>query len=563
MRVALYTKLRVRLVCLFCMILYSGIAVRLVWLQIGDHLFFVDLGNRQYTVRKQQPSARGIIYDRRHRPLALNIQVMSAVIHPSAVRQPDIVYAFIKEHFPDAYERLAEQSGSNFFYIARSVSAEQIAAITDAQRANPALADIILIPEYARYYAAPHCGPIVGITTVDNSGAFGLERDYDRHLAGIPATFLLYKDARCLQRYYFDKRCLDPGVPGKPLYTTLDSTVQSIAYEELAATINRFGAQEGMVIVMEPYTGDIIAMVSYPDFDPNDRKHLCMEHTRNKCVGETYEFGSVMKIFLALAALAEGVVTPDTDIDCFGVTELQLHGMHLTTWKAHGKLTFSEVIQYSNNIGTAQVAELLKERLYDHYIRCGFGTKTGLFPSEQAGHVTAPSTWCAQSLASLSYGYEVRATLLQLACAWCMIATRGKKIVPRIIYQANATSGSEEEDLQLYDPAIIEQLRAILKQTVKKGTARYADIAGYSLIGKTGTANLLIDGVYNKERNIYTFSGAIDHGEYHRVIITCVKDAASGRLYASTVAAPLFERIVERMVLYDGLVNRLYDEGGV
>lgn len=562
MRVAQYSKMRLRIVFLICMMFYIIIAMRLVFLQIGAHLFFVDLGSRQYHVREIQRPMRGVIYDRNHIPLAMNMSVMSAYITPATLRYSDAVNNFLQEYFPDAYERLQNHKNDHFFYIGRQLSASKAECIRQAQLSDRSLSDIVLVPESTRYYCVPHCGHVVGITTVDHHGSFGLERDYDTHLAGTPTTFALQKDARCAQRYYFDKQCMQQGLHGKPLYTTLDSTVQCIAYEELERSIKQFNAQEGMVIIMDPQSGDIIAMVSYPDFDANDRLNLVMDYTRNKCVSETYEFGSVMKVFMALAALAEGIVQPDTMINCFGATELLWHGMKLTTWKAHGILTFSEVIQYSNNIGTAQVAVQLQERLYEHYLRCGFGKKTGLFPYEETGHVTHPSTWCTQSLASLSYGYEIRATLLQLACAWCMIATGGKKVIPRIVYDPSSVLQTNPVE-QLYDPEIIASLRSILAATIKQGTARHADISGYALIGKTGTANLLIDGVYDKKRNIYTFSGAIHHGDYQRVVVTCVKDASSGKLYASTVAAPLFERIVERMLMYDGMVKRSTAEGAM
>jgi len=413
---------------------------------------------------------------------------------PQSLSNPTATRAFLKKHFPQAAERFEGSLNTTFFYVQRRLTDAQQELI---EREQPP--DIYLMPEAGRYYPVPCAGPLVGITNIDNEGASGLELLYNAQLRGKPSTYALKRDARNMQRFYFERRLSEAGHEGTPLHTTIDRTIQFLAYEELQKTVEQFQATEGMALIMDPATGEIYAMVNYPDFDPNNVKNLIIEHTKNRCVTETYEFGSVIKIFLALAALAEGAVTLDTLLNCYNTKSMTLQGMKLTTVHPHGIIPFAEVIQGSNNIGTAQVALLLQDKIYDHYRRCGFGRATGIFPGEQAGYVTHPSSWSRQSLASLSYGYEIRATLLQLACAVSMIARGGKAVQPKIVMDdQRQPAPSMAAD---YDPVVINDLTTILERTVSHGTAQRARIKGYTVMGKTGTANLVVN-LLKKQKGI-------------------------------------------------------------
>lgn len=536
------------LVFLGICLLYLLIIARLVMLQVIERDFYVSLGDRQYMATITHVPPRAIIYDRHRTALALNRTYPSACIFPKTLRNNDAVMDFLTIHFPTAAERLTKQKNASFMYIQRRLTDEQQQLITAS-----GIDDIYILDEVGRYYPFPCLGPVIGITTLDQNGACGLELHYDDQLKGTPTNYSIQRDARNSRHCYFAKIATSQGKEGIELITTIDSTLQFFAYEELINTLNKFNATEGSVIIMDPACGDILAMVTYPDFDPNNTHNLDTSTTKNRIVTETYEFGSVIKVFLTLAALDEGVVTPETLIDCHNAKEMVLDGMKLSTWKAHGVIPFAEVISGSNNIGTAQVARKLGPALYEHYRRCGFGTSTHLFIGEQAGHVTHPSTWSLQSYASLSYGYEIRATLLQLACAWCMIARNGTRVYPRLVLsQEQPHSNSSEE--QLYKPETIEQLCNILEKTVQHGTARHAQIKGYKILGKTGSAKLCIDGNYSDDHSIYAFAGIVKKNEYQRVIVTYVKEAKGSRLFASTVTAPLFERIAERMLIHESVL---------
>jgi cell division protein FtsI (penicillin-binding protein 3) len=539
---------RMGLVFLGICFVYLIIIARLIILQIIEHNFYLALAGRQYITTLTYVPPRAMIYDRNQVPLAVNHTYQSACIFPKTLRNAAKTKNFLEQHFPQAAERLNKHLGSSFMFVQRRLNEEQQALINQSDNE-----DIYIIDEPGRYYPLPYLGTVIGITSIDQEGAFGLELQYDAQLRGTPSNTIVQRDARNGRRCYFAKTATSRGEAGIPLVTTLDSTLQFFAHEELLHVIKEFNATEGSVIIMDPANGDILAMVNYPFFDPNNTTSLDMHTAKNRSISETYEFGSVIKVFLALAALDTGVVTPDTLIDCHNAEEIVLQGMRISTWKAHGSISFAEVISGSNNIGTAQVARQIGTDLYNHYIKCGFGKSYHILPGEQAGHVTHPSTWSLQTYASLSYGYEIRATLLQLACAWCMIARNGVQVLPRLI---QPTKNSMQIDgPTLYSPKVVQQLADILEKTVQKGTAHRAHIKGYKILGKTGSARLCIDGHYQQNRGLYTFAGIVSKGSYQRVIATYIKEAKGKKLFASTVAAPLFERITERMLIHEGVLN--------
>src|SRR5438445_6150544 len=259
---------------------------------------------------------------------------------------------------------------------------------------------------------------------------------------------------------------------------------------------------------MNPKNGEIITMISYPYFDPNNSHTTSSDNFKNKVITDAHELGSVMKVCAALAALEEGVVTPDELIDCKNSLTTQIDGRIINTVQAHGIIPFTDVIALSNNIGIAIVAKRVGTKLYDHYKKLGFGSKTGIkFPGENTGIVNPPENWSKQSIISLSYGYEVSITLLQLACAFCIIAT-GHKITPLLRQGSEGLAQQKETDhKQLYSDATLNTIKEILERTTLHGTARRAAIRGYRVMSKTGTANMLIDGKYDPDHNIYTCAG--------------------------------------------------------
>lgn len=537
-------KFRTGVIFLVFDLLFLIIIVNLFIIQIYNRSFYAALAEQQHHITVSQYAPRADIYDRTGKQLlACNKECVSAFIIPNELKDHAAVSKFLHKQFPHAHVQLKKHKNKSFMYIKRRLTPEQVALIKQAN-----IPDIKLLTESNRYYPFASASTLIGITDVDNKGLAGIELCCDAQLAGEPTTYSLDKDARsgC---FYFDRETKYVGKASEPLYLTIDADLQFLAYQELEQQLTKFKSKEGSVIIMDPKTGEILTMVSIPDFDPNQSGEFNVEHTKNRVVTESYELGSVFKAFSALAALQEGVVTLDEEIDCKNAETCIIDGRRINTVHADGLIPFHEVIARSNNIGIAIVAKRLQQKVYDHYTRMGFGKKSGLeFPGENPGFVNKPENWSKQSIISLSYGYEVSANILQVARAFCMIANGGHLVKPKLILDGKKPSFSSKP---LYSAASLEGIKQIMEHTALHGTARRAQKKGYKIMCKTGTANLLVNGEYNKTKNIYTCAGIIEHGDYQRVIVTFVKEATGFNLFAATVAVPLFERVTEQMLIHE------------
>lgn len=556
-------RLRSTLIFFAFTLLYLLIGINLYIIQIKHHDFYKKIAEQQYHVAITQTPLRGPIFDRTGKNyLAMNKDYIAAFILPTQLTDLGRTKQFLKKHFPAALNRFDKNKDKHFMFIKRRLSAAEIATIQEEK--NP---DIFLLSEPGRYYPLPCASPIIGLTSIDNKGLLGVELIYNHTLAGKPTTCHLEKDARS-GYYYFKKETTVQGDTGKPLHLTIDADLQYLVQEAIQQTVNKFNAQEAAAIIMDPTSGEIMAMVSYPYFDPNNSHTAHADYFKNKIITDAHELGSVMKVCAALAALEEGVVTADELIDCKNTLTTHIDGRLINTVKAHGIISFADVIAVSNNIGIAIVAKRLGNTLYDHYKQLGFGVKTGIkFPGENTGFVNPPDNWSKQSIISLSYGYEVSATILQLACAFCTIAT-GYKVTPKLTRLETSTpfvlpalrsfsevGSNQTNELKLYSDESRTIIKEILEKTTLYGTARKARIKGYRVMSKTGTANMLIDGKYNPEKNLYSCAGIIEKDNYQRIIVTFVKEASAKNLFASTVAVPLFESIAERMLIHDNIIS--------
>lgn len=425
--------------------------------------------------------------------------------------------------------------------------------ITDQERQfieKSGLEDIQFLKEPSRFYPYQHNATIIGITDIDNQGIFGIEMLFNKRLAGEPSTHVLQKDARS-GTFFFEKETTKEGKESDTIQLTIDNDLQFIAQQEIKKTVKKFKSQEGSAVILDPTTGHILALAHYPTFDQTTLEHLDLATTKNRCVTETYELGSVMKIIVAIAALEEGVVTPEELIDCENTKATAINGMKFTTVHANGIIPFSEVIEHSNNIGMAKVAMRLGPTLADYYTKLGFGKKTGIeLPGEQDGFVNPPKNWSKRSIISFSFGYEMTASILQLAQAFATIANNGYGVRPTLLLDKQAT-----DNKQIISEQTIQHVKSMLRNTVEKGTAKKALVKGYDVMGKTGTAKMLIDGQYSDDHNLFSFAGIVEKGDYKRVIVTFVKDAEQRRgIYAAQVTAPLFGTIAEKMLIHEKVI---------
>jgi cell division protein FtsI (penicillin-binding protein 3) len=538
------SKVRSTLIFILFVGFYLAVVVNLYFIQIVQTNFFSALANRQYHIELTNLPKRGRILDRYGQPVAINKESVSAFVLPRQVRDEEGLKSFLQEYFPPAWQRFESYRNKHFMYVSRRFPPDLCNHVQCSH-----IVDLKFMKEPSRYYPNEAMGQIVGTTNIDNKGLFGIEKLYNKALSGKPTKVVLEKDARSAH-YYFKRELQKNGQAGSDIKLTIDSDLQYLVSEVLANAVERFEAEMGATIVMDPSNGDILSIVSVPNFDPNNIQKSDLAKAKLVPITDAYEFGSIMKIFVAMAAFTEGVVEPDEIIDCENKRETAVDGMKFTTVVAHGKIPFSEVVARSNNIGMVKVAKRLGPKLYDYYKRFGFGAKTGIkFLGEQSGYVSHPSKWSRRSIISLSFGYELTATLLQAARAFSVIANGGYLVTPKLILDKDTPAPQK-----VYDAEIVTIAQNILRDAVHHGTGVRAKIKGYDVMGKTGTANLVVDGKYSDRNKIFSFVGIVQKGNYSRVIATCIKNTKKARMYGSNTAAPTFERIAEQMLVHDKVV---------
>ncbi len=547
MRDSINTYKRTVLVLSVLITFYLIIIFSLYSLQIKKSEFFSKLGAQQYNITITTTPPRAYIYDRNNTPIALNKDSYSAFILPKQIACKEATHAFLKKHFPDAYTRLQQATSKQYFtFIKRRLSPEELQLIQDGN-----VPDIHILKEPSRYYPYACLGPILGYTDIDNQGTFGAEQKFNSDLQGTQTQQNLQQDAKS-NHFYFNYETLVEGEKGKPLTLTIDADLQFKVQNILDEHIKSLGSKEGGALILNPETGQIDAMVSNPYFNPNEMSNFDIETTKNRPIAQAFELGSVVKTFSALAALQEQVTTIDEMIDCENTLETRVGGIRVRTVKENGIIPFSQVIQDSNNIGTVKVVKRLGTKLYDYYKLVGFGDSTHIqLPGEHKGFVNHPDNWSAYSIISLSFGYEITTTLLQLARATASIANGGYLINPTIIKK---DSYQEKTNKILHDQTLTD-LHTILEKKVTQIGGKNAYIDGYTTFGKTGTANILENGKYNEDKHLYTFIGWVEKGNYKRVVVTFIKETNNEyKRYAASVTAPLFKKITEALLIHDHII---------
>jgi cell division protein FtsI/penicillin-binding protein 2 len=537
-------SLKRRIISLYALIIlgYCIVLSRCFFVQVVHHAWFVKRAMSQVQSVATIPVKRGIIYDRVGIPLVATHQATSAYLSPRRMSDDRYVHYTqeIQKSFPDRIPSFMRARTLSFWYLIRHCN--------DTQKVYLDLCyapDIAYVQEPCRVGAPESLRDIVGLCDIDTRGISGLELMYDTILRGSPATWLLSKDGR-QHEIPSAAVCIQEGTPSHDVHTTLDLDITSYAHDELVSTMHSLGSTAGAVLIMDPYTGDVVCATQH-QHEPDGACSKGPSH-HHMAVTQSFELGSVMKTFLALAAYQTEQVTSDELIDCMGTQQAIVYGFPVSTWKAHGTISFFDIIRFSNNIGTAQVARRVGTELFNVYRQCGFGCKTGIdWPGEVSGFINPPERWSAQSLNSLSFGYEIQATLLQLACAYGLIYT-GWSVTPRLNRHQPVKMISSR-----IKPMARQETLAILQAMIEPHKQRWQrpDILLY---GKTGTARMLdATGHYSPYKHIYTFAGIIARPDYARVIVTCVKEASRHDLYASNVTLPLFMRIAWYLAVHDRL----------
>lgn len=539
-----------RISILFGLLIILGAAamLQLVHLQVLKHSFFREKAQKMHLSTIKQQVGRGTIFDRRGKNLAESIKTDSICINPRDIREKAKAVAVLSAELKLPKETVSKKifSRSGFEYVKRKV---------DAETADKILAynikGIFLQSEEKRNYpmadAAAH---VVGFSGMDNTGLEGLELYYEKYLRGKTGRVQIRRDAK--QRpIMIDTVDIRKAEKGADIYLTLDSNVQYAAKAELEAAVKKFNAKAGSVIVMNPSNGEIYALANYPSYDPNAPGDWTEDAKRNRAVTDMYEPGSTFKIFAMSAYLKEFSEGEKQKVFC-GNGAQEFFGRIVHDHEKYGWLTVPEVIKYSSNIGMVSLAlKIRQEKLYDEFIKFGFGSKTNTdMPGEATGLLRNVKDWDNTTLTSIPYGQEVAVTPLQLMAAYAVIANGGYKVTPhvvdrieknnKVVYKAENSRGekviNERECRKL-----VEMLKLV---TEKDGSGKKAAIPGYAVAGKTGTAQKhnkngkgYADGKY-----VASFIGFLP-ADKPEVLTLVVIDEPRPQYYGSEVAAPAFKTV--------------------
>jgi cell division protein FtsI (penicillin-binding protein 3) len=533
------------------------LAARLFDIQILQHRQLSGLALRQHQKTVELHGKRGTIYDRRMRELAISVDRESIFVNPG-----DFTAS------PDAIGHLARvlglketvlvekiKSARQFVWLKRKVAPEEALALRSLS-----LKGVGIVTESQRVYPkAGLAGHVIGFVGTDEVGLEGIEHAYESTLTGEVIQVSLDRDARG-RSISLRSDALRELPQGKDLMLTLDERVQFVAERELRAQVARTGARGGVALVMDPHSGEILALANETLFDPNSFREVAATVWRERGTTDTIEPGSTVKALIAAAALEERLVKPD-DMFYGEQGSLQVGGVSIRDHEKFGWLTFREVLERSSNVGAIKIGQRLgKERLYDYLGRFGLGTRAGIdFPGEAPGLLRPPQQWSEVSIASLSIGQELAVTPLQMASAFSALGNGGILVRPHLVKQI-IKGGKIVESIgptpirQVISDTTARQVTSILQGVISRGTGMAAAVEGYMVAGKTGTAQKFDStlGKYSAQKSVASFIGYLPANWPRVTIFVSLDEPQSGVAWGGIAAAPLFSAIgQETMRLLD------------
>ncbi len=548
-RVLIVGRLMIGLVSLILVALVA----RVVQLQLHPPAPIAALVDSQFS-RQPLPARRGSLLDARGRPLATTRVAYSLFVDPHLIEEPGTFSEYVGytlNYEPASIEqKIAARPDSRFIVLDDRLTDDRLAILREFGMPGLAMAPR-LVRDYPQGQLASH---LIGFVGADGKGLEGLEMKLDPMLRGDDGSIRYLRDAR-RRPLWVEPHDYKPNTDGQSVQLCLDLTIQQIAEEELAAAVSQFKAKAGQMIVMRPATGEILAMANLPYFDPNGFGSVQPDVRRNRCVTDSYEPGSIFKPFMWAAITDAGAMKPNEKVDTtdsgYWVTP---NGRRLSDVRGHGLVSWDEVLIYSSNIGMGKGGLKMSHKdLRDAMLRFGFGSTTGSgLPGEVGGKVTSPRNWSHYSQTSVTMGYEVGVTALQLLTAFSAIANDGVWVQPTVLADDVV---SQHVQRRAISPAVAAHTRNVLGRVVTEGTGRKARSDLYNLYGKTGTAHVANPGRrgYLHDQYVASFlAGApLEHPE---IVVLCSihrPDKSIGH-YGGTVAAPAVKLVIERTLTYLG-----------
>jgi cell division protein FtsI (penicillin-binding protein 3) len=557
------SRIRCALVCLFFTALFSLFSFRLVYLQMIKHDEYAGLAAEKHVYKQPIFAERGTILDANNEVLAHNTPVETVVADATHINNRDAILPLLRDALDIPASELSEKLDGERRYIVlkREVPIAAAMALREKLRAQN-LRGIYFERDTTRIYpnGSMLCH-VIGFTDFEHRGIQGVESSMEEYLHGQDG-YRFIEHNRAGQEIVLYRGQERVPRDGYQVHLTVDLNLQNIVENEIDAAVREYNPQKATIILMRPQTGEILAMANRPNFDLNLRSEAKPEQMKNRAIIDMMEPGSTFKIVTAAAALNEKKVRPDTTIFCengiwnFGGRPLHDH-------KAYGELSVQDILVKSSNIGAAKLALSIGEQKFYEYIRrFGFGDRTGIeLPGEIPGVIRPPQTWSKISITRIPMGHDVGVTPLQMMVAMATIANGGKLVTPRIVKSVTAGDG---KTITTFSPTVLRQVispetaaqvgNALRGVVSDRGTAAAAAVPGFTISGKTGTAQKVDPkGGYEQGKYVVSFSGYLpaDHPEFVGIVV--LDDAKTSRPelnYGGLVAGPIFSRIAEKAARY-------------
>ncbi|MDF1630546.1 MAG: penicillin-binding transpeptidase domain-containing protein [Alcanivoracaceae bacterium] len=517
-----------------------GLLARAVDLHIGQHEFLSRQGDMRNLRVEPLAAHRGVISDRHGRPLAVSTPVITLWANPrEALESRDSWSRLNGNKVLDSKalaQRVLPNSQREFIYLSRHLAPEQAQQVLDLR-----VPGIYALTEYRRYYpAAEVTSHIVGFTNIDDIGQEGVELSFEEVLRGAAGRKRVVRDL--IGRVIQDIEIIEEARPGQDVQLSIDLRLQYLAYRELMSAVSRHSASGGSVVVLDADTGEILAMVNQPGYNPNGRAGLSPAAMRNRAVTDLFEPGSTLKTITLATALEAGMVTPHSMIDTRPGT-IRVSGKTIRDHRNYGVMDITAAFGKSSNVMTTKLAlDMQPQQLQNMLDRFGFGRATGIpFPGESDGVLPLRARWRDIEQATLSYGYGVSVTALQLAQAYAVLANDGVHL-PVSLTRVSEPPKGERVISSATAGMLVDMLGVVVSD---RGTARQARVNGYQVGGKTGTVHKIVNGVYADDNYLSLFVGVapLDNPRYVAVVV--IDDPAGEAYYGGEVAAPVFSRIME------------------
>jgi cell division protein FtsI (penicillin-binding protein 3) len=521
-----------------CIAGFAVLVGRAVYLQGLNNDFLQAKGESRYSRVIEMPANRGRILDRNGEALAVSTPVKSIWAIPDDVRlsRRELArLAALLETPPSEIEKRLADTGRDFVFLKRQIppqTAERVAALR--------IPGIFQNREYRRYYPGGEVmAHVLGFTGADDIGQEGIELAFQESLAGKPGSRRVIKDR--LGQTVEDVESIKAAQDGHDLVLALDARIQNLAFNHLRAAVERHRAQAGSIVAVDVNTGEVLALANFPTFNPNNRSRLSGAQLRNRTVTDTFEPGSTLKPFTIALALESGSVRPDTVIQT-APGSLSIGPATIRDAHTERALTVAQIIQKSSNVGAAKIALALSaESMWEMFQALGFGSAPQLgFPGEAAGKLRPYQSWRPIEQATMSYGHGISVSLIQLARAYSVFARDGELVSLSLVRLDVPPVGR-----RVIAPATARAVRAMLELAVNRhGTAPRAQVMGYRVAGKTGTAHKQENGVYIADKYVSSFVGFAPASSPRLVIAVMIDEPSDGRYYGGTVAAPVFAQVM-------------------